>query len=182
MKAQSIITNEHDFRHELVAYLGRLWRYGLVLSRRRDVAEDLVQATCLRALERGKQYRPGTRLDCWLLSILHSIWLNEVRSRRVQMGQGFVAASSSLVLDGENDIETRALANQILLKVDALPEAQRTVVFLAYIEGFSYREVAELLGIPIGTVMNRLASARVRLASEECSNTAMRVGTGGRDI
>jgi RNA polymerase sigma-70 factor (ECF subfamily) len=182
MKTQSITTNEHDIRHELVAHLGRLWRYGLVLSRRRDVAEDLVQATCLRALEHTKQYQPGTRVDRWLLSILHSIWINEVRSRRIRMGQGFVEASSSLVLDGARDIETRALANQILRRVDALPEAQRTVVFLTYVEGFSYREVADLLGIPIGTVMSRLASARVRLANEDHSNAAARVGTRTRDV
>ena len=98
------------------------------------------------------------------------------------MGQGFVEASSSLVLDGARDIETRALANQILRQVDALPEAQRTVVFLTYVEGFSYREVADLLGIPIGTVMSRLASARVRLANEDHSNAAARVGTRTRDV
>ncbi|WP_442958607.1 RNA polymerase sigma factor [Phyllobacterium sp. CCNWLW11] len=145
--------------------MDRLWRYGLVLSRQRDVAEDLVQATCLRALERSKQFQPGTRLDRWLFAILHSIWIDEMRSRRVRMGQGFVEASSALILDGAYDIETRTLANQMLRKVDALPEAQRAAVFLAYVEGFSYREVADLLGIPIGTVMSRLATARAKLAS-----------------
>ena len=176
------MTNEHDIRNELVSYLGQLWRYGLVLSRRRDVAEGLVQATCLRALEHTKQYQPGTRLGHWLLSILYSIWIDEVRSRQVRMAQGFVEASSSLQLNGERDDETSAWAGQILRKVDALPEAQRTVVFLIYVEGFSYREVADLLGIPVGTVMSRLASARVRLASEEYSNAAMRIETGRRDV
>ncbi len=61
-------------------HLPRLWRYALVLSRQRHIAEDLVQATCVRALERGDQFVSGTRMDRWLLSILHSIWLNEVRS------------------------------------------------------------------------------------------------------
>jgi RNA polymerase sigma-70 factor (ECF subfamily) len=178
MKTQRIITNEQDIRRELVAYLGRLWRYGLVLSRRREIAEALVQATCLRALEHSKQYQPGTKLDRWLLSILHSIWINEVRSCRFRIGQGLGEASSSLAIDVEHDIETRALANQIVRYVDALPEEQRTVVFLTYVEGFSYHEVADLLGIPIGTVMSRLASARVRLASGEQPNAAMRVGGG----
>jgi RNA polymerase sigma-70 factor (ECF subfamily) len=60
-------------RAGLAAALKRLWRFGLVLSRNRDTAEDLVQSTCVRALERAHQYTPGTRLDRWLFSILHSI-------------------------------------------------------------------------------------------------------------
>lgn len=144
--------------------MDRLWRYGLVLSRKRDIAEELVQATCLRAIERAHQFQRGTRLDRWLFTILHSIWIDEVRSRRIRMGQGFADAGTELVLDGAHDIETRAMANQLLRKVDALPEAQRGVVFLVCVEGFSYREVAELLKIPIGTVMSRLSAARSRLS------------------
>jgi RNA polymerase sigma-70 factor (ECF subfamily) len=135
-----------------------------VLSRQRHVAEDLVQATCVRALERAAQFVPGTRLDHWLLSILHSIWLNEVRARRVRQGQGFVDAGSALSFDGEQAVHTHVLAAQVMKRVDALPEAQRVTVFLAYVEGLAYREVAELLGVPIGTVMSRLAAARLKLA------------------
>ncbi|PST23809.1 RNA polymerase subunit sigma-24 [Rhizobium sp. JAB6] len=145
-------------------HLTRLWRYGVVLSRQRDVADDLVQATCVRALERAAQFTSGTRLDRWLFAILHSIWLNEVRSRRVRMGQGFVDADETLVFDGARETETHILAGQVLQRVQALPEAQRTAVFLAYVEGLSYREVAEVLDVPIGTVMSRLAAARAKLA------------------
>ncbi|MEG2393122.1 MAG: sigma factor, partial [Pseudomonas sp.] len=70
----------------MAQHLARLWRYGLLLSRNRHVAEDLVQTTCVRALERAAQYVAGTRMDLWLLSILHSTWLNEVRARRVRQG------------------------------------------------------------------------------------------------
>ncbi|WP_224790757.1 RNA polymerase sigma factor [Pseudomonas fluorescens] len=145
-------------------HLARLWRYGLLLSRQRPVAEDLVQATCIRALERAGQFIPGTRMDHWLLSILHSIWLNEVRSRRVRQGQGLVDADHALSFDGESAAQTPVLAAQVIRRVDALPEAQRETVFLAYVEGLSYREVAEVLQVPIGTVMSRLAAARVKLA------------------
>jgi RNA polymerase sigma-70 factor (ECF subfamily) len=167
MRTQSIIASEYDIRDELATHLPWLWRYGLVLSRRGDVAEDLVQATCHRALEDSKQYRAGTRLDHWLLSVLHSIWINEVRFYRIRARQGFVEANLALVLDGQYDMEISVLGNQVLRKVCALPEAQRTVVFLTYVEGFSYREVADLLDIPVGAVMSRLASARVGLAGEE---------------
>jgi RNA polymerase sigma-70 factor (ECF subfamily) len=149
---------------ELNQHLARLWRYGLLLSRQRHVADDLVQATCVRALERAGQYVPGTRMDRWLLSILHSIWLNEVRGRRVRQGQGCVDADEALSFDGESVAQTHVLAAQVIRRVDALPETQRETVFLAYVEGLSYREVAEVLQVPIGTVMSRLAAARAKLA------------------
>jgi RNA polymerase sigma-70 factor (ECF subfamily) len=162
--AEDAIASEEDIRAGLSQHLTRLWRYGVVLSRQRDVADDLVQATCVRALERATQFTAGTRLDRWLFAILHSIWLNEVRSRRVRMGQGFVDADETLVFDGAQETETHVLAGQVLQRVQALPEAQRTAVFLAYVEGLSYREVAEVLDVPIGTVMSRLAAARAKLA------------------
>ncbi|MBY3128753.1 RNA polymerase sigma factor [Rhizobium laguerreae] len=162
--AEAAIASEADIRSGLTENLARLWRYGLVLSHQRDVADDLVQATCLRALERADQFAPGTRLDRWLFSILHSIWLNEIRSRRVRQGQGFVDAGETLTFDGAHDTETHVMAGQVLKQVNALPEAQRAVVFLAYVEGLSYREVAGILDIPIGTVMSRLAAARAKLS------------------
>ncbi|MEO8667591.1 MAG: RNA polymerase sigma factor [Bauldia sp.] len=148
----------------LPAELKRLWRFGLVLSRSRDTAEDLVQATCIRALERSHQFIPGTRLDRWLFSILHSIWINDVRSRRVRMGGGQVDAETALVFDGAQSMETNILAGQVLRSVEALPDAQRETVFLVYVEGLTYREAAEFLNVPIGTIMSRLATARGRLA------------------
>jgi RNA polymerase sigma-70 factor (ECF subfamily) len=157
--------NGHDaVKVGLASELRRLWRYGLVLSGNRDVAEDLVQATCVRALERAHQFMPGTRLDRWLFTILHSIWLNEVRSRRVRQGQGLVDAEAVLVFDGMKEIETNILAGQVLREVQSLPEAQREAVFLVYVEGLTYREAAETLAVPIGTIMSRLAAARGRLA------------------
>lgn len=161
---EPVIASKADISSGLTEHLGRLWRYGLVLSRRSDVADDLVQQTCVRALERAEQFVAGTRLDRWLFSILHSIWLNEIRSRRVRQGQGFVDADEALIVDGAHETETHVMANQVLRLVNALPEAQRIAVFLAYVEGLSYKEVANLLNIPIGTVMSRLAAARARLS------------------
>lgn len=141
-----------------------MWRYGLVLSRDQATAEDLVQSTCVRALERAHQFMPGTRLDRWVFAILHSIWLNEVRARRVREGAGTVDAADVLVFEGEHHMEQNILAAQVFTEVQSLPEAQRETLFLVYVEGFSYREAADLLQIPIGTVMSRLAAARARLA------------------
>jgi RNA polymerase sigma-70 factor (ECF subfamily) len=159
-----------EVRTALTLHLARLWRYGLVLSGSRDTAEDLVQATCVRALERADQFAAGSRLDSWLFSILHSIWVNEVRSRRIRQGQGFVDPEATLLFGGEQ-IETNILAAQVLREVQALPEVQREAVFLVYVEGLTYREAAELLGTPIGTIMSRLAAARATLGKLEASGT-----------
>lgn len=152
-----------EVRAGLAAHLARLWRYGLLLSGRRDAAEDLVQATCVRALERSGQFMAGSRLDRWLFSILRSIWLNELRARRIRQGEGIVDAETHLVFDGLKQVETNILARQVLTQVQALPEAQRETLFLVYVEGLAYREAAQLLEVPIGTVMSRLAAARESL-------------------
>jgi RNA polymerase sigma-70 factor, ECF subfamily len=156
--------SRREVRAGLEASLTRLWRYALVLSRARDVADDLVQATCLRALERADQFVPGTRIDRWLLAILRSIWLNEIRARRIRQGAGFVDPEEALTLDGVRDIEVNITASAVLRALGQLPEAQRETALLVYSEGYSYAEAAEALSIPIGTVMSRLATVRAALA------------------
>ena len=157
-----------DNVHEIVSVslaecLARLWRYGLVLSGNRDTAEDLVQAICVRALEKSHQFQPGTRVDRWLFSILNSIWKNELRSQKIRQGEGLVDAGEVLVTDGAKEVETNIMARQVLTEVQSLPEVQRATVFLVYAEGLSYKEAAEALDVPMGTVMSRLAAARAKL-------------------
>ena len=153
-----------EVRAGLEACLARLWRYAVVLSRTGDAADDLVQATCLRAIERADQFVPGTRLDRWLFSILRSIWLNEIRARKVREGGGLVDAEEALTSDGGKAIETNILGAEVFRAIGRLPEAQRETVLLVYGEGYSYAEAAGVLGIPVGTVMSRLAAARSTLA------------------
>lgn len=147
----------------LPTLLERLWRYGLVLSKDSTAAEDLVQATCVRALERSTQFEMGTSLDRWLFTILNSIWKNDLRSQKVRQGQGFADPETELIFDGVQEIETNILATQVLTDVQALPEAQRETVFLVYVEGWSYKQAAEVLEVPVGTIMSRLATARTKL-------------------
>src|ERR1700687_4089336 len=156
--------SRREVRAGLEPCLARLWRYALVLARSGDAADDLVQATCVRAIERADQFLPGTRLDRWLFAILRSIWLNDIRSRRVREGGGFVDAEDALSTDGEREIQTNILAAEVLRAIGRLPEAQRETVLLVYAEGYSYAEAAGALDIPIGTVMSRLATARAALA------------------
>jgi len=134
-----------------------------LLSKAPDVAEDLVQATCVRAIERADQYTPGTRLDRWLFAILKSIWLNEQRARRVRGRETSIDPENALI-NGAKELETNIRAAEVLTAIGRLPEPQRETVLLVYGEGYSYAEAANLLGIPIGTVMSRLATARSALA------------------
>jgi RNA polymerase sigma-70 factor, ECF subfamily len=157
--------SRREVRAGLEPCLARLWRYALTLSRASGVAEDLVQATCLRAIERADQFASGTRLDRWLFAILRSIWLNDIRARGIREGDEFVDAEEALSTHGAHVIETNNLATQVLKAINRLPEAQRETTLLIYGEGFTYAEAADALGTPIATVMSQLAAARSALAN-----------------
>jgi RNA polymerase sigma-70 factor (ECF subfamily) len=153
---------------ELPALLPRLWRFALRLAGDRHDAEDLVQRACVRALERRRQLQPGTSTLSWLFSIVHSVWLNEVRARQIR-NHGSMQWTEELadtVADtGASNPELYTLHQQIISAVEKLPDAQRTVMLLVAVEGLSYREAATVLDVPIGTVMSRLARARLTIGA-----------------
>jgi len=153
---------------ELPALLPRLWRFALRLAGDRHDAEDLVQRACVRALERRSQLQPGTSTLSWLFSIVHSVWLNEVRARQIR-SHGSMQWSEELadtVPDtGASNPEEYTLHQQVISAVEKLPDAQRTVMLLVAVEGLSYREAATVLDVPIGTVMSRLARARLTIGA-----------------
>src|ERR1700691_4508355 len=124
--------SRREVRAGLEPCLARLWRYALVTSRARDAAEDLVQATCLRAIERADQFVPGTRLDRWLFAILRSIWLNDIRARRISEGGGFVDAEETLAIDGAREIEANIFAAEVIRAIAQSPKAQREAALLVY--------------------------------------------------
>ncbi|CAN7209833.1 RNA polymerase sigma factor [Phyllobacterium sp. LjRoot231] len=158
------MTDERQIRADLSQCLGRLWRFGVVLSLQCDVADDLVEATCVRALERAPLFIGGNRLDCWLFSILHSIWHTEISPYRFRMGQATINARQTKSSIRDENIEIHVMDNPVLRQVTTLPEEYRATVFLAYVEDMSYREVADVLAVPIGTVTSCLACARIMLA------------------
>jgi RNA polymerase sigma-70 factor, ECF subfamily len=153
---------------ELPALLPRLWRFALRLAGDRHDAEDLVQRACVRALERRSQLQPGTSTLSWLFSIVHSVWLNEVRARQIR-SHGSMQWSEELADTmpdtGASNPEQYTLQQQIISAVEKLPDAQRTVMLLVAVEGLSYREAATVLDVPMGTVMSRLARARLTIGA-----------------
>jgi RNA polymerase sigma-70 factor (ECF subfamily) len=144
--------------------LARLWRYALTLSLASDLAEDLVKATCARAIERADQFPPGTRLDRWLFGILRSIWLDEIRPRQVRPATVPAAADDPPSLTAAH---MNILAADALKAIGRLPEPHRETVLLVYGEGYSYVDAAKTLEIPIGTIISRLAAARAALAKQK---------------
>ena len=157
-------TSDQAVREGVSEIYPRLWRYCVSLTGNRDQGGDVAQAAMLRALEKSAQFEVGTHLDRWVFRIAQRLWLNELRSAAVRRGAGLVPVEDFDLSDGRPDVETNILASEVFTQVMALPEAQRATVVLVYVEGFSYKEAAEILEIPIGTVMSRLAAGRKTIA------------------
>ena len=156
-------TTGSDLPSLLPALLPRLWAFALRISGDRHDAEDLVQRACVRALERAHQLQPDTSALSWMFAIVHSTWINELRarSRRNRSSTEWDDDMLETVADpAMRTPEENAINNQIVSAVGRLPEAQRMVMLLVAVEGLSYVEAAEVLEVPIGTVMSRLSRAR----------------------
>ncbi len=143
----------------------RLWRFAYGLARSRAGADDLTQATCLRALEKSAQFQKDTHADRWIFTICRNIWLNDLRSAKIRLGTGVIPVEECDLPAKNCDPVKNIFASEVLNKVMALPDAQRETVLLTYVEGFSYKDTAAMLEIPIGTVMSRLSAARKALAA-----------------
>lgn len=157
----------NQLRAEMVELLPRLRRFARGLAGAPDQADDLVQSACERALARIDQYQPGTRLDSWMFRIVQTIYLDDRRAVKVRTGEGRIDASlveDELAFDGGRGLEAHMTYEAVRAAIAQLPDEQRVVLTFVCIEGQSYKEAAASLGIPIGTVMSRLARARAALA------------------
>jgi len=156
-------SEKSDIARALEKLHPRVWRFCLALTGDRGDADDLVQQTCLRALEKQAHYREQGTLDRWLFTLARRLWYNECRARKTRAGTGRVPAEDAGLVAVGPDAETNILAAEMLTKIMALGSEQRLAVLLVYGEGQTYREAAEILECPIGTIMSRLSAARARL-------------------
>ena len=149
------------FERELLALLPRLRRFAMSLSR--DVADgdDLCQASIERALKSQDQWQAGTRLDSWMYRIMRNLWIDEVRAR-TRRGQTFISeeAGMNVGYDGDKRTEMAVEIGNVGRAMEKLPDEQREVIALVLVEGFAYKEAAEILEIPIGTLTSRLCRGR----------------------
>jgi RNA polymerase sigma-70 factor (ECF subfamily) len=158
------------FSREAIGHLDTLYRGALRLTRDVGQAEDLVQDTYVRALRYQESFRPGTNMKAWLFAIMRNLFWDRFKSGR----------PDTLSLDGDDQhslydtledegVGPEALAldrlarDEVVQAVETLPEIHREVVLLVDVEGFSYKETADVLAVPIGTVMSRLHRARQQL-------------------
>jgi RNA polymerase sigma-70 factor (ECF subfamily) len=162
-----------DFRQAAIEHLDALYGYAMALTRNEAEAQDLVQETYLRAVRAFGQLMPDSNLKGWLFAIMRNIWLNQLRHAR--RGPRFVE------LDGEEEGRVEWLdrvasdpyvafvrkmeRQEVRAAIESLPRLYREVVVLRDLEGFSYQQIAGILGCPAGTVMSRLGRAREKLRS-----------------
>ena len=168
-KRQGLLEVSRAFEAEALASLDSLYRAALRLTRVRADAEDLVQETYLKAFRAADTFEPGTNLRAWLFTILH----NTARNRSRDRARDLVSVDSEVVeqagdtLPATGRAETpetvllrEMLAPDLRAAIDALPDAFRQAVWLRDVEEFSYAEIADMLSIPIGTVMSRISRGR----------------------
>ncbi len=155
------------FEQELLALLPRLRRFARGLTQNVADADDLCQAAVERALKSREQWQAGTRLDSWMYKITRNIWID---NRRAAGRQGVHTEIDDGVTQIADDSHARMEASLELNDVDKamarLPDEQREAVMLVLVEGYAYKEAAEILGVPQGTLTSRLARGREALMRE----------------
>ena len=154
-------------KRQMVDMLPRLRAFARSLARNWDQADDLVQLTVEKGLRNISSFTPGTRLDSWLFRIMRNTWIDQGRALRPDVPLEDADAANALMgEDGRQVIEARSELAQVRSAMDRLPQEHRAVLMLVCVEGLRYREVAEMLDVPVGTVMSRLARARTALAED----------------
>lgn len=163
---------DHKLNHrqdELVEILTNIRRFSYSLTGNMADADDLLQSTVERVLERGLP--DDVPLLPWCLRICRNLWIDEVRSRKVRIDAATEpAVIGEQVLMGEQQVLGEISLKEVENALKTMTEEQRAVLELIAIEGFSYREAAEVLDVPVGTVMSRLARARSTLAERSGQN------------
>lgn len=154
--------SESDHPRDAIAtLLPRLRRFARTVTRHREDADDLVQVAVERALRRLDQWQPGTRLDSWMFRIMQNAWIDEVRARsrrdEVSVDDGVAEAV------GVDPTGARIARLAVQAAMARLPEEQRLAVGLVLVEGLAYKEAAQVLDIPVGTLTSRLARGREAL-------------------
>jgi RNA polymerase sigma-70 factor, ECF subfamily len=174
MTVASDVTDEQlSFEQDVIPYMRKLYPAALRMTRNPSDAEDLLQETFAKAFVAFHQFRPGTNLSAWLYRILANTFINTRRKVRREPAQslfselGELHAPEKLCSQSARSAEEEALDRMADSKITRalrdLPEGFRAAIYLADIEGYPYKEIAEIMGIPIGTVMSRLHRGRERL-------------------
>ncbi len=151
-----------EVERQLASLLPRLRRFAHGLARNAADADDLAQAAAERILKSRAQWRPGTSFDSWAYRILRNLWIDTARSRQ-RREKVLVPEELGLSVGVSGDAEANVELAYLMRVMDRLPDEQREAVALVMIEGLAYREAAEVLEIPMGTLTSRLVRGRQAL-------------------
>ncbi len=149
-------------KEELTQLLPALRRFAYSLTGARADADDLLQNTVERLLSR--EMPENVELIKWAFRVCRNIWIDEYRARKIRHNAAQLPELEEPIEDGANRIYNEIALKQVNTAMEKLPDDQRSILALIAMQGMSYKEVAETLGIPIGTVMSRLARARIALS------------------
>ena len=163
---------QSDTKEQMIALLPRLRRFALVLTRSTDAADDLVQSAVERALSRLDQWQPDTQLDRWMFRIIKTVWINSRRSAAIRSTEPIEDHTDAATVDGVREAEAIVSLAEVRQAFARLSPEHQQALLLVSVEGYTYNEAAELLGVPIGTVVSRLARGRAILMA-----TASATGT-----
>lgn len=153
-----------DMRAQIIAALPKLRRFCRGLTRHGEDGDDLMQSTVERALARAHQFEPGSRVDAWMFRIARNLYIDEVRSSKRRGTQVDIDdMAETKVEDGREVVEARSDLAAAQRALQEVPEDQRSAFLLVVVEGLSYREAADVLEVPMGTIMSRLARARTKI-------------------
>jgi len=151
---------DEEIDQEMIALLPRLRHFALSLTANLQDADDLVQATCERAIRNLDKWRRGSRLDSWMYRIAQNLHRNAYRDGRTRDRHLAVLEAEASIVPAEDQAYAHVLLGDVGEVIDRLPAEQRSVLLLVAVEGRSYKEAADILSIPVGTVTSRLARAR----------------------
>ncbi|AKM08800.1 RNA polymerase sigma factor [Croceicoccus naphthovorans] len=157
MKGGETLSNR--FEDGVLALLPRLRRFAIGLSRNPSDGDDLCQMTIERALSRRESYEPGTRLDSWMYRIMRNLWIDERRAAQ-RRSQTFMSEDAGVSVGALGGQDAALELSDVDRAMASLPDEQREAVLLVMVEGYSYREAAEIVGCPVGTMNSRLVRGR----------------------
>lgn len=162
---------------QLIAVLPRLRRFARGLTGSAVEADDLVQSACERALSRAHQFQEGTRFDSWMFRIVQTIWIDQLRARDIRREEAEEAGVHVGTDEAVRRAEARLALQEVRTALKRLPPEQRVALLLVTVDGLSYKEAAEIAEVPVGTIMSRLARARVALQAELAAGGGLRRST-----
>ncbi len=169
-----------NFEQEAMPYAADLFRVAMFLKRNRDTAEELVQETMMQALKSFHRYELGTNCKAWLTTIMYNTHYKQLRKQTRLKLVGYKEELIAQTVPFEPSIPQQITDEDVLRAIEKVPAIFREIVVLSDVEGFAYKEIAEIMDIPIGTVMSRLHRGR-KVLRGELAVYARNYGIGSED-